>query len=89
MISNPIAWIFENLESYMFGTKLLMGLAVLIALIYGMFLMRISPMIMAILMIPLIIALTVGGYLPVSIALFVVFGIIVLWIMFFKIIRGD
>ena len=83
-ITNPIFWIFENLERYMFGNKILMGLAILTVIMFGMFFMKVNIIVMIILIIPLIMALTIGGYIPVAVMIFVLLAIAIFWYIFFK-----
>jgi hypothetical protein len=72
---------FFQLEHYLVGSKLLLGLFIIGAILFGLYMMRVSKMLLVVLMTPLVLALVYGGYLPVMGKVGVYVIIAIFWVI--------
>jgi hypothetical protein len=79
--ANPFEWMFFQLEHYLVGSKGLLGLFIIAAILFGLYMMRVSKMLLVVLMTPLVLALAYGGYLPQMAKVGVYVLIAVIWVI--------
>jgi len=78
---NAYSWIFENLVGYLTGTRLLLGILILGIVLISLYALKINKLALAIGVIPILLALTMGGYLPIAVQIIVYAIIGFIWII--------
>lgn len=82
-ISNPIYWVTENLQAYLLGDKLILGIFILAFFLIIMVFLRLPKLIIFLCLAPILLGLVWGGYLPMALAGIVYGTIAILWIIAF------
>jgi len=80
---NPLEWLFYQLEHYLFGSKLLLGIGIIVALLFGLMMDRMNKILVILLLIPMVITLAMGGYLPAMAKVVVYSAIAIMWVVVF------
>ena len=81
--------VLNTLDSYLFGSRILLGLGILFVLMLGAIICRIDKTAIIILFAPLMIGLALAGFLPTAFIVVVFIGIFLLWGIMFKMILGK
>lgn len=82
-ITSPIEWMFQQMQSYIFGSGTLLGIGILIAVLVGLFSMRLPKFLIAIVFLTISISLAWMGLLPMAILVLVYIMIAVIWAIIF------
>lgn len=80
---NPLDWLLYQLEHYLFGSKLLLGIGLLVTLLFGLMMGKMNKVLVIILLIPMAITLSFGGYLPAITKVVVYTVIAIMWVVIF------
>jgi len=81
--------VLDNLTNYVFGSRTLLGLAILGSVLIAGLSSRIDKMGLLLLLAPLILAMGQYGYLPSVLSVVIFIGIFILWGIMFKLILGK
>jgi len=84
-IASPIEWIFQQMQSYIFGSGTLLGIGILVFVMIGLFSMRLPKFLIAIVFITVSISLAWMGLLPMMLLVLVYIMIAVIWAIMFLI----
>jgi len=85
-VYSPIEWLFQQMQSYIFGDGTLLGIALLIALLIGLFTMKLPKLLIGLIFIIVSISLAWMGLLPMAILVLAYVMIAVFWVVMLLII---
>ena len=81
--------VLDNLTNYVFGSRILLGVAILGSVLIAALSSRIDKMGLLLLLAPLVLAMGQYGYLPSILSVVIFIGIFLLWGIMFKLILGK
>jgi hypothetical protein len=76
---DPLSFITENLVAYIFGDRTILGIFITMAVLFGLYFMKLDSKIIVIVMMPLIIGLTAAGFFPLQVMIFIFLPIALIW----------
>lgn len=81
--------VLDNITNYVFGTRILTGVFILLSLVIGGISARIDKMGFILLLAPIVLVMGQYGYLPSVMSVVIFIGIFILWGIMFKFILGK
>lgn len=81
--------IMENLAEYVFGSRLLLGIAILSTMMMGAAMFRIDKSSMLLIVAPIMLIAVKTGHLPPGIGVLAFIGILILWGIMFMLMLGK